>query len=199
MTPRFLIVPALSGLTLVAFGLTVLFALLLAMPAGRRFLADGLGAHAWWLLGGAWIVSTIATTGSLYLSEGMGLEPCELCWYQRIAMYPLVVVLGVALLRRDAAVWKTAIPLAAVGALVSAYHVGVQWMPALEVMQCTGGTPCSLRYFVTFGFVTIPTMAGSAFLLIVTTVAAHAWLVSRPSQDVAPADLDLPWFPTRSP
>lgn len=140
-----------------------------------------LGDRVLWFGAG---MAAIAMAGSLYLSEIVGFAPCELCWYQRIAMYPLVVVLGVGLLRRDTGVWKTAIPLAALGAVVSAYHVGIQWMPALEVMQCTGGTPCSLRYFVTFGFVTIPVMAGSAFLLIVTTVATHALLMG--SREPAP-------------
>ena len=174
MNPRLVVVPALGALTLVALGLVALALMALAVRAGRESLDRGLGGHARTLLAFAWTVATIATVGSLYLSEGIGFEPCELCWYQRIAMYPLVVVLGVAFLRRDPAVWKTAVPLALAGALVSAYHVAIQYRPSLEVTQCSGATPCSMRFFALYGFVSIPVMAGAAFLLVAVALAVHA-------------------------
>ncbi|MDH3271231.1 MAG: disulfide oxidoreductase [Gemmatimonadota bacterium] len=147
------------------------------MPTARRALVGTFGRQPFALAAFAWIVATIATLGSLYLSDGLGLEPCKLCWYQRIAMYPLVLVLGIALLRRDADVWKTAVPLALVGAGVSAYHVAVQFIPGVELASCSVTAPCSLRYFVSYGFVTIPVMAGAAFLLVAATLAAHACVV----------------------
>ena len=67
----------------------------------------------------AWIVAAVTTLGSLYYSEHAGFVPCELCWYQRIVMYPLVVVLGVAWLRRDAKVWMTALVFVVIGAPLS--------------------------------------------------------------------------------
>lgn len=174
MNPRLAVVSALGALTLVALALVVLALPTLATPWGRRWLADGLAPFGRQVLAGAWGVAVIAMVGSLYLSDGIGLQPCELCWYQRIAMYPLVIVLGVGFLRRDAHVWKTALPLALVGALISAYHVTIQFQPGLEVTQCSGETPCSMRFFQLYGFVSIPVMAGSAFLLIAVALAIHA-------------------------
>jgi len=183
---RFVVVPALSTLTLLAMALTVLVLVTLAMPAGRRQLRDSLDRHPTWPLAAGWLVALIATSGSLYLSEGMGLEPCELCWFQRIAMYPLVVVLGVALLRRDVAAWKTVMPLALLGAVVSIYHVMVQYNPALEVTACSTSAPCSTRYLVSYGFVSIPVMAGSAFLFVaaLTLVQGRAEIVERDAEVV---------------
>src|SRR6185436_21069131 len=80
----------------------------------------------------AWIVATVTTLGSLYYSEHAGFVPCELCWYQRILMYPLVLVLGVAVLRRDRAVWMTALAFVVLGAPVSLYHWLVERVPAFE-------------------------------------------------------------------
>src|SRR5262249_61758107 len=74
----------------------------------------------------AWIVATVTTLGSLYYSEHAGFIPCELCWYQRIVMYPLVIVLGVAALRRDRKVWITALVFVVIGAPLSLYHWLVQ-------------------------------------------------------------------------
>ena len=176
MNPRLAVVSALGALTLVALALVVLALPALATPGGRRALDQGLAPFRRHLLGFAWLVATLAMVGSLYLSDGIGLQPCELCWYQRIAMYPLVVVLGVAFIRRDAEVWKTALPLTLIGALISAYHVAIQFQPSLEVTQCSGETPCSMRFFQLYGFVSIPVMAGAAFLLIAVALVVHARL-----------------------
>lgn len=116
----------------------------------------------------------LATLGSLYLSEIVGFLPCELCWFQRIAMYPLVIVLGVAALRGDLEAWRTALPIAAIGAMISAYHVVVQRAPALEVTECSGSVPCSAVYVTVWGFVSIPVMAGSVFLLVSALMVALA-------------------------
>ncbi|MGH9138890.1 MAG: disulfide bond formation protein B [Acidimicrobiales bacterium] len=119
----------------------------------------------------AWIVAAVATGGSLWLSEGAGFPPCELCWYQRIAMYPLVVVLGVAGLRRDSGVRWYAIPVATVGGLVSTWHVLVERFPSLEsAVSCDPANPCSIRWVERFAFLTIPTMALIAFALIITVL-----------------------------
>ena len=112
------------------------------------------------------MVALIATSGSLYFSEIAHLVPCSLCWYQRIAMYPLLLVLGVAAVRSDAGVWRYALPLALVGLLVALYHVSIEWMPALDLGVCTSGVPCSVRYFAVFGFISIATMSAAAFFLI---------------------------------
>ena len=135
----------------------------------------------------AWALLLVltATAGSLYLSEIIGFVPCLLCWYQRIAMYPLVVVLGVALVRTDPGVWRYALPLSLVGLAIAIYHVSIQWMPTLEVTTCDAGAPCTGRYVAVFGFISIPTMAGSVFLL----VSALMLLLRRlePEDDAAEA------------
>lgn len=115
----------------------------------------------------AWIVATVTTLGSLYYSEHAGFVPCELCWYQRIVMYPLVIVLGVAVLRRDRAVWITTAVFVTIGAPLSLYHWLVERVPAFEQSSsCSATTPCSAPWFEKLGFVTLAWMAMSAFLLI---------------------------------
>ena len=123
----------------------------------------------------AFIVALLATVGSLYFSEVAHFEPCRLCWYQRIAMYPLVVILGIAAGRRDAGVRVYAMALAAIGAALSAYHVALEWIPALDTGACGLGPSCSVVWFRVFGFISLPTLALIAFLSILTLLA----LVSR--------------------
>ena len=115
----------------------------------------------------AWLVATVTTLGSLYYSEHAGFIPCELCWFQRILMYPLVIVLGVACLRRDRAVWKTVLVFVALGAPLSLYHWLVERVPAFaESSSCSIDVPCTAPWFEKLGFVTLAWMAMSAFLLI---------------------------------
>jgi len=132
-------------------------------------------------------IATVATGGSLLLSEVAGYLPCTLCWYQRIAMYPLVVILGVATWRRDRQVWRTAVPLAAIGLVIAGWHVAIERRPALGGV-CDPVAPCSLRWVEEFGLLTLPMMAGTGFLaIIVLTLAA------RSSSDVSPDEpLDTP-------
>jgi disulfide bond formation protein DsbB len=119
----------------------------------------------------AWFIALVATAGSLYFSEIVGFVPCSLCWYQRIAMYPLVLVLGVGVWRGDPVVWRYALPLPLVGLAVATYHVIIQWQPAADIGACTTGVPCTGRYVAVFGFVSIPSMALAAFVLIVALLA----------------------------
>ena len=120
----------------------------------------------------AFVVALVATVGSLYLSEVANFIPCELCWYQRIAMYPLVAVFGVAVVRSDARAWIYGAVLAAVGAVISGYHVLIERFPSLDSGSCDPNAPCSLKWVEHFGYLTIPTMAGSAFLLILALMLA---------------------------
>ena len=111
--------------------------------------------------------------GSLYVSEVGHLEPCTLCWYQRIAMYPLVVILAIGAARRErAAAWYGG-ALAGIGALIAAYHVALEWIPSLDSGACDASTPCTLVWFRVFGFISLPTLALTAFLLILTLLAVR--------------------------
>ena len=156
----------LGGLALVAIAGGLGLLALLAHPGGRELLAGTLGGQERHPLAWAWAAAFIAMSGSLYFSDVMGFIPCMLCWYQRIAMYPLVLILAVAFLRSDPAVWRFAIPLPVVGLAISIYHVLLQYNPSVEIVACSTGVSCSARYLAVFGFVSIPTMAGAAFLLI---------------------------------
>lgn len=144
----------------------------------RRLAAAGFGELAPWL---AWAVATVATAGSLAYSEVFGFEPCRLCWFQRIAMYPLVVVLAVGVFRRDRALRWYALPLSLVGGSISVYHYLVQTVPGLDSGACSVGVPCSAKYVNEFGFVSIPFMAFAGFLLISVMLVAF-----RPSTEESP-------------
>jgi disulfide bond formation protein DsbB len=125
----------------------------------------------------AWLVALVATLGSLYLSEGADFTPCRLCWYQRIAMYPLVVVLGLGWLRRDAGARLTAAVLAGLGLAVNLWHLAVELWPSIEGSGCDPTNPCSLRWVEVWGFWTIPRMATVAFGLVLLALA-----LDRPSK-----------------
>ena len=122
-------------------------------------------------LGVAFVVAAVATVGSLYYSEVANFPPCRLCWYQRIAMYPLVPLLGLAAWRRDAGIRPYAAVLASIGALISSYHVLLERYPTLESGVCDPTNPCTLIWVRRFGYLTIPAMALSAFALILTLLA----------------------------
>ncbi|MFQ5553959.1 MAG: disulfide bond formation protein B [Acidimicrobiia bacterium] len=115
----------------------------------------------------AFLVAAVSTVGSLYLSEVAHLIPCRLCWFQRIAMYPLAVVFGIAWWRKDGNAWWYGLPIAGVGAVISTYHYLVQWRPALDSGSCSATVPCSAVYFRKLGFMSIPYMALSGFVAIV--------------------------------
>jgi disulfide bond formation protein DsbB len=112
------------------------------------------------------LVAVASTAGSLYYSEVEGFIPCDYCWYQRIAMYPLTIVFGVALVRRDRLAAWTALPLATIGLGISIYHYQLQVFPD-QGNSCGLTAPCTVRWVETFGFMSIPFMAGCGFLAIV--------------------------------
>jgi len=121
--------------------------------------------NALWL---AWIVALVATLGSLYYSEIAHFVPCKLCWYQRICMYPLAVILLVAAVRRERRIWMYVLPQAVVGAGFALYHTQLQAFPSQGSSFCTTLEPCTVRYVWQFGFVSLPFMALSAFSFIIT-------------------------------
>ncbi|RIX48604.1 disulfide bond formation protein B [Paenibacillus nanensis] len=115
----------------------------------------------------AWLVAVVATLGSLYFSEIRGFIPCELCWYQRILMYPLSVILGIAAFYDEHAIRKYVLPLSILGMLVSSFHYMEQKIPGFAAIKpCTKGVPCSGQYINWWGFVTIPFLALTAFTII---------------------------------
>ncbi len=153
--------------TLVAILALVSLALAITLVGYRSFGEDDasdLTRPALWL---AWLVALVATVGSLIYSEVVNFEPCLLCWYQRIAMYPMAVVLLVGAIRREAVVKFYALPLALVGLGISIWHYLIQTFPSLSSgASCDPDVPCSAKYVDVFGFISIPFMAGAGFTLI---------------------------------
>lgn len=121
----------------------------------------------WNLLFLAWIIATSGTLISLFFSEIVQLPVCVLCWYQRIALYPLVVMLPLALFPFDLSVIRYAIPLVIAGWLVAFFHVLVVVGVIPEAAQpCVLGIPCSETHFNLFGFLNIPVMSLLTFSLL---------------------------------
>lgn len=129
----------------------------------------------------ALVVAITATLGSLYYSEVVGFVPCTLCWYQRILMYPLTLIILVGIVRQDEALPFYVLPFSLSGMGVSSYHYLIQNGVFSHPATCTVGVPCSLRYVNYLGFITIPFLAFTAFTLIsvvmiVTYLACfHSW------------------------
>lgn len=123
------------------------------------------------------VVAVGATLGSLYFSEIREFTPCELCWFQRIAMYPLAVLLPIAAWRRDDNMRRYGIVLAAIGAAVSIYHYQLQLFPD-QGSSCSADAPCSFQWVEVFGFVSIPLLALGSFGLIILLLAIPRFVVS---------------------
>lgn len=114
-----------------------------------------------------WIQALLALVGSLYFSEIKGFVPCELCWIQRIFMYPLVIIYGVAAVKKDLKIALPGLILSGVGMFVSAYHYLIQkWPPLQDSGNACGIVPCNVEYINYFGFITIPFLAAIAFIVI---------------------------------
>jgi disulfide bond formation protein DsbB len=125
-----------------------------------------------WTLHIAAAVAVGATVGSLYFSEVAGFLPCDMCWVQRIFMYPLALILPVAAVRRQREIALYGIILAGVGLLFSLYHVQIQIWPN-QSTSCDPLNPCSGKYVEALGFATIPQMAGLSFVLILAALVTQ--------------------------
>ncbi|HMO55796.1 MAG TPA: disulfide oxidoreductase [Roseiflexaceae bacterium] len=130
----------------------------------------------------ALLAAWIATCGSLFFSEVLGWIPCELCWYQRILMYPLALLIAVGILRRDHALHWYVLPLSLFGGSISLYHYLLIKTDWFIPPRCTGGIPCNVDYIDIFGFINIPFLALVAFVIISFAVSAPALLLDEPEQ-----------------
>lgn len=129
--------------------------------AGRR------GRSFWVPLFGAWLIALVATAGAVFLGEVMGMTPCVLCWYQRIAMFPLVPILALGLLPFDARCVRYALPLAAAGWAVALYHCLLYWgVVPKDLVPCGEGASCTDLKAKLFGFVSVPLLSLIAFSVI---------------------------------
>ncbi|MDP1653232.1 MAG: disulfide bond formation protein B [Rhodocyclaceae bacterium] len=123
---------------------------------------------AWKLVFGAWLIASTATLSALFFGEVMQLPPCILCWYQRIFMFPLVLILPIGLFPFDRKITRYALPLAVIGGLIAVFHqmLVAGWIPK-SIEPCSQGVPCSETVIEWFGFLTIPLLSIVAFSAII--------------------------------
>jgi disulfide bond formation protein DsbB len=115
----------------------------------------------------SWIIALIATTGSLYFSTVLDLPPCSLCWWQRICMFPLVLIFGIGFIRKDSFCLFYTTPLVWIGFIISLYH-NLLYYGLIEkaLTACTAGVSCTSKQIEWFSFITIPLLALIAFALL---------------------------------
>lgn len=125
-----------------------------------------------WPAYAAWVIALLSLAGSLFFSEVMLLPPCVLCWYQRIAMYPLVAVLGVGIVLRDPRMKFYGLPLAVFGLLTAVYHnlLYYGFIP-VSITPCAEGVPCDAVQIEWLGFITIPLLGLAGFAAITVCLA----------------------------
>lgn len=115
----------------------------------------------------AWIQALVATCGSLFFSEVLHFTPCVLCWYQRICMYPLVIILTVGILEKNKKIYRYILPLSLTGLVISVYHNLLYFGVIPEsIAPCIKGISCTTKFFAWFGFITIPLLSLTAFSVI---------------------------------
>jgi disulfide bond formation protein DsbB len=140
--------------------------------SARRLLAEArdslLGSEIWI----AWGFAAVATAGSLFFSEYSQFIPCRLCWFQRIGMYPLAAILLIAAIRKDTRGGALyGLPCAIFGSIVAIYHIYIEYNPSAETAACKVGAPCTIKWIDKIGYITIPSLALTAFLAIITMFA----------------------------
>lgn len=148
----------------------IILSLLIKTPLTKRFLAF-LQRNS---LLFAFIIALIATLGSLFFSEIAKFDPCKLCWYQRILMYPQVLLLGGAYLRKEKNIAFYSMIMSIGGAIIAFYHYLLQIGRIGELLPCSAvgySVSCSQKFVLLFGYITIPMMALSAFLLIIALLS----------------------------
>ncbi|MCG8683800.1 MAG: disulfide bond formation protein B [Desulfobacterales bacterium] len=123
----------------------------------------------WYILLAAWMVAAASTLGSIFFSHVMEFAPCVLCWYQRICLFPLVIILAIGLFPFDKAVVKYALPIAVSGWFVAAYHnLLYSGIIPQEMQPCTKGVSCTEKYIDLFGFLSIPMLSLIGFSILVS-------------------------------
>lgn len=160
---------AVAGFVLLA-GLVVLLVMARRSATAAEWRDVVVGSFGPYALGLAAALAVGAVIGSLYYSEIVDWPPCEFCWYQRTAMYPLAVITFIAAWRRDHRVDRYAYPLAVIGAGLAVYHYIMQVFPSLAPQTCSLEVPCTTKLIWEFGFVSMPLIGVATFGAIVALV-----------------------------
>ena len=136
--------------------------------------------YGWTLVFIGWLVATVSTLAALFLGEVMGYTPCVLCWYQRICMFPLVLILGAGSFPFDRNVVRYALPLALAGWLLAVFHWAVaSGLVPESATPCSQGVPCSAELIRWFGFLTLPLLSVLAFSTIIALLLLTHFKVSK--------------------
>ena len=159
------------GQVLVAILIVIGAAALFGGRGPLRWVRGAVEGYELWL---AFLVAALATGGSLFLSEVAGFVPCELCWYQRICMYPLSLLTLLIAWHADYRVARYLLPLPVVGACVSIFHLLVENHWVATPTGCQIGAGCTVKWINEFGYMTIPTLALTAFVLLIGFLALAA-------------------------
>lgn len=132
------------------------------------------------------VIALISTLLSLYFSDILKMAPCVLCWYQRIFMYPLVIISSVSIIRKKKDLYMYALPFSIIGFFVALYQNFLVWHIVPEsIAPCVNGVSCITQPFVLFGFVTIPLGSMIAFALITISMLLYAWSQQKRSDKVS--------------
>ena len=177
------VISVLAGLGVVGQALVVLLAL--SLLAARERIRAWLWGYELWA---AFVVAAIATGGSLFLSEVAGFVPCEMCWYQRICMYPLSLLTLFLAFHGDHRTARYLLPFPVIGAGVSVYHILIENHVVSKPTACSiGAADCGVKWINYFGYMTIPTLALTGFVLLTILLGLAA---ASPEETAAtlPAD-----------
>ncbi len=156
---------------LLLIGLAVFIGRKAGFDLSNRYLEQAEELLYQWYRETAFLVATVATSGSLYMSQILGWEPCLMCWYQRILIYPMVVLLGVAIVLRKDDVSDYVMPLAMIGIPIAAYHYMIQRLDQFQDAGCSVlSVSCETTYTFYFGYISIPMMALTAMIAILVLV-----------------------------
>jgi len=122
----------------------------------------------WALLFGAWVIALVASLGAIFIGEVLGQEPCNLCWYQRIAMFPLVLILGLACLNNDLSIRRYALPLAIAGGAVALWHTLLYvGLISEAIVPCSVNGPfCTDANMTILGVIPLPMISLASFIVI---------------------------------
>ena len=135
-------------------------------------LAERFGLDDWNSLFAAWVVALLSTLSALFIGEVMGQAPCLLCWWQRTFMFPLAVILAVACFRSDFGVWRYALPVAAIGWAIAAYHTLLYFGIITQAVEpCGAGPSCSGAGMTILGWLPLPLISVVAFTAVAIFLA----------------------------
>lgn len=174
MIPEDVFSPWIAMLAILAVSTAIIIVVMIEFPAAEpiRLAIHGHAQKA------MLVVAAVAMASSLYYSEYANFTPCDLCWYQRIAMYPLAVLLLVGLVTRARLDPRFIVALAGIGLVISIYHYQLQLFPEQAELCTSSLVSCSAKFVEEYGFVTIPFMAGAGFLTILLLQVAE-WRVDH--------------------